>query len=74
MTKRKPTFLLSSLSILALAASMFTATVIYGAEPHLPLIVGAAAAAAVATYCGYKWEEITELCKKSVAIVKEARG
>ena len=60
MTKRKPSFLLSSLSILALAAAMFTATVIYGAEPHLPLIVGAAAAAAVATYCGYKWEEITE--------------
>ena len=60
MSKRSPSCFISSLSIIVLSAAMFTGTVVYGAEPHLPLILGTVCAAAVAMYCGYKWETVLE--------------
>ena len=67
MSKRSPSCFISSLSIIVLSAAMFTGTVVYGAEPHLPLILGTVCAAAVAMYCGYKWETVLEHMLSGIA-------
>ncbi len=60
MEKKQVKFIHGFISIFALAVVMFGATVIFGAEPHLPLIVGCVVAGIVAATRGYKWEETLE--------------
>ena len=60
MEKKQVKFIHGFISILSLAVVMFGATVVFGAEPHLPLIVGCVVAGIVAATRGFKWEEILD--------------
>ena len=46
------------LTLAILVAALAVGIIIFGVDPHVPMFVGVMAAALMAMYLGYKWEEI----------------
>lgn len=54
------------ISIVAMAAIMLVAIVMFGAEPQIPLIFGCAVAGLVALWVGFSWDEILDGMLKGI--------
>ncbi|MDD2955322.1 MAG: Na+/H+ antiporter NhaC [Oscillospiraceae bacterium] len=46
--------------ILILAAVMCCAIILYDSAPHIPMLLGCAAAAVAALACGYRWQDVED--------------
>ncbi len=56
--KRKPYLYEAVFTVLSLILIMSVSLIVFGTDPHIPLLVGVAIAALVAVRIGYKWSEI----------------
>lgn len=55
------------LVLLFLVAMLAIGIIVYGVDPHIPLILGVLAAAVMATFLGYKWEQIEGFMIKGIS-------
>ena len=53
--------------LLVLIASLAIGILVFGADAHVPLLIGVAAAAIMAIFIGYKWNEIEQFMIKGIA-------
>jgi len=60
MEARKPYLYEAILSFSFLIICMAVGIAVYGANPHIPMLIGAAFAAVMALRMGYKWKDIEE--------------
>lgn len=58
MNKHRSGFFRSLFVMVGLAAVMLVGVVVYDSSPHIPMLLGAVLAGAVALLSGYRWEEI----------------
>ena len=65
-TKRLPTFLEASISVLSLIISVGISVAFLGLDPQMPMLLGVAMAAFVAWRCGFGWAEIENSMVKGV--------
>ena len=54
------------LVLVFLIAMLSVGIIIYGVDPHIPLILGVAAAAVMAMVLGYKWNDIEHFMIKGI--------
>ncbi len=59
-TKRAPKLYEAILIFTLLIVIMGIAIVVYGADPHIPMLMGTALAAVMAMYLGYEWKEVED--------------
>ncbi|MBS4536390.1 Na+/H+ antiporter NhaC [Clostridium sp. D2Q-14] len=69
---KKITFGLALIPIVFLILSLFVAIQIYGADPHIPLVLSTVVAAAISIKAGYKWNEIEEGMVDSIKMSMQA--
>jgi len=55
---RMPKLLEAIVTLVILIVSLAVGIMYYEVDPHVPMFVGVIAAALMAMYLGYKWEEI----------------
>lgn len=55
---RAPHFWEAILSLLALVAGISVSIVVYGLDPHVPMLLGVAVASLIALRCGFSWQNI----------------
>ncbi|UOQ92064.1 Na+/H+ antiporter NhaC [Halobacillus shinanisalinarum] len=67
MKKRKPSFLVSSLIILFIIAILGVSILVYGAAPHIPIVLAAIIVALYGLKLGYKWKELEQAMTKGVS-------
>ena len=58
---------LAVIPVLALMAAAACSIFIWKAGMHLPLLIGTVAAAVVAVWCGWKWDEVQEMLVRGVS-------
>ena len=56
--KKMPKVWQSLIVLLVLVASLAVGILVFGADAHVPLLIGVGAAAIMALFIGYKWDEI----------------
>ncbi|MBS4538701.1 Na+/H+ antiporter NhaC [Clostridium sp. D2Q-11] len=66
------TFGLAMIPVLFLIGSLFVALQIYGADPHIPLILSTIVAAAISIKVGYSWNEVEEGMIDSIKMSMQA--
>ena len=57
----------SLIVLLILIAALAIGILVFDADPHVPLLVGVAAAAIMALFVGYKWHEVESFMLKGIA-------
>ncbi len=70
--KKKASFRHGLLAFALLAAVMFFCVVVLGSEPQIPMVIGCAAAAAIAMRLGYTWDEVLDGMLKGILDAMEA--
>ena len=65
-SKRLPTFLEASISVLSLIMSVGISVAFLGLDPQMPMLLGVAMAAFIAWRCGFGWTEIENSMVKGV--------
>ena len=60
MEARKPYLYEAILSFSFLILCMAVGIAVYGANPHIPMLIGTAFASVMAIKMGYKWKEIED--------------
>lgn len=55
---RAPEFWEAMISLLSLVAAISISLVIYGLDPHIPMLLGVVVASLVAMRCGFSWQNI----------------
>ncbi len=65
-SKRLPTFLEASISVLSLIMSVGISVAFLGLDPQMPMLLGVAMAAFIAWRCGFGWAEIENSMVKGV--------
>jgi len=56
--KKEAGFVHGLITVVILAAAMFYCVVLHGSSPQIPLMIGCTAAALMAAFLGYSWEEL----------------
>ncbi len=57
--KKQATLGISIIPVLVIVAVLAVSIIVFGADPHIPILIGSAVGALIAVYVlGYKWEEI----------------
>ena len=56
--KRLPTFIEAIIPVIFMMVTIIWATIKWGMEPHIPLVLATIVSAAVAYRCGYRWDDI----------------
>lgn len=69
---KKITFGLALIPIGFLILSLFVAIQVYGADPHIPLILSTVVATIISIKAGYKWDEIEEGMVDSIKMSMQA--
>lgn len=71
--KKEPSLLVSMIPVVATILLLFIGILKYGADVHIPLIMGAAIAALIAVYAlGYNWTEIEQGIVDSIGSTMQA--
>lgn len=71
--KKQPTLGVSIIPVIVVVAALCVSMIGFGADPHIPILVGAAVAAFIAVYSlGYSWEEIEKGIIDSIGSVMQA--
>lgn len=71
--KKQATLGISIIPVVVIVAVLAAAIIIFGADPHIPILVGAAVGALIAVYrLGYKWDEIEAGIITSIGSVMQA--
>ncbi len=64
---RAPHFWEAILSLLSLVAGISLSIVVYGLDPHIPMLLGVMVAAIVALRCGFSWQNIQNGMVRGIA-------
>jgi len=71
--KKEPTFLISIIPVIITIALLSVSIIIYGADVHIPLIMGAIVAAAIAIFAlGFTWKDIEQGIVDSIGSTMQA--
>lgn len=71
--KKEATLGISIIPVLVIVACLSAAIIIFGADPHIPILIGAAVGTLIAVFgLGYKWEEIEKGIIDSIGSVMQA--
>jgi NhaC family Na+:H+ antiporter len=71
--KKEATLGISIIPVLVIVASLSAAIIIFGADPHIPILIGAGVGSLIAVYVlGYKWDEIEKGIIDSIGSVMQA--
>lgn len=71
--KKEATLGISIIPVLVIVGVLSVAIIIFGADPHIPILIGAAVASLIAVYgLGYCWEEIEKGIIDSIGSVMQA--
>ncbi len=71
--KKQATLGISIIPVLAVVAALSVSIIKFGADPHIPILFGAAVASFIAVYSlGYSWEEIEKGIIDSIGSVMQA--
>ncbi len=65
--QRDPYFWEALLSLFSLVAGISLSIVVYGTDPHIPMLLGVFVAALIALKAGYKWQVIQEGMLRGIA-------
>lgn len=71
-TKRKPKIWEALIPIAFMMATIIVATVLWGMEPHIPLVLSTIITAFMAWRCGYRWQDIISAILDSINRTVEA--
>lgn len=69
---RNPHVIEAIIPIIVLLATMLLATLVWGIDPHVPLVLSCISAAIIAAWCGHGWETISTAILDSVKSTVEA--
>ncbi len=61
-TPRLPHWYEALIPVVVLLGTMLAATLVWGIDPHVPLVLSCIATALVAAWCGYSWEQSQQVC------------
>tara|TARA_Y100000588_G_scaffold392451_1_gene504465 strand:- start:39360 stop:40781 length:1422 start_codon:yes stop_codon:yes gene_type:complete len=70
--KPQPNFWQALSPVIVLIGSLALNVQLYGGEPHIPLIIGTAAASVVGVFIGYRWTDLEEGMVSGIAIALKA--
>jgi NhaC family Na+:H+ antiporter len=70
--KKEMPFWLAVIPLAVMIVTMAFAVIVFEQDPHIPLLVGTAAAAIVAAVSGYKWKDIEEFMYKGIRLALPA--
>ncbi len=71
--KKEATLGISIIPVIFIIAALAVSIIIFEADPHIPILIGAAAGTFIAVYVlGYKWEEIEKGIIDSIGSVMQA--
>lgn len=71
--KKQATLGISLIPVLVIVAVLAVAIIVFGQDPHIPILIGAAVGALIAVYgLGYTWEEIEKGIIDSIGSVMQA--
>lgn len=71
--KKQATLGISIIPVIVVVAFLAVAIIVFGADPHIPILIGAAVGTFIAVYMlGYKWEEIESGIITSIGSVMQA--
>ena len=65
--RREPYLWEAIVSLLSLVVGIMLSILVYGTDPHIPMLLGVFVAAVVATRAGYKWDAIQDGMLKGIA-------
>ena len=64
---RAPTLLEALISLLSLVAGISISIVMYGLDPHIPMLLGVVVASLVALRCGFSWQNVQNGMVRGIA-------
>lgn len=67
-----PNVILALIPVVVLLGTMLLATLVWGIDPHVPLVLSCIATAAVAAICGHSWDTIIAAALDSIRSAVEA--
>lgn len=71
--KKQATLGISLIPVIVIVVFLAAAIIIYGADPHIPILIGAAVGSLIAVFgLGYKWQEIETGIISSIGSVMQA--
>lgn len=71
--KKQATLGISIIPVIVIVAFLAVAIIVFGADPHIPILIGAAVGTFIAVYVlGYKWDEIEAGIITSIGSVMQA--
>ncbi|MHC5226070.1 Na+/H+ antiporter NhaC [Ignatzschineria sp. LJL83] len=70
--KPLPSLTIALIPIISMMVLLFTGIFVFGAEPHIPILLSAVIAGIVAIYLGYTWTEIEKGITAGVALSVQA--
>jgi NhaC family Na+:H+ antiporter len=71
--KKEATLGISIIPVLVIIAALAVAIIVFGTDPHIPILIGAAVGTMIAVgVLGYKWEEIEKGIIESIGSVMQA--
>ena len=65
--QREPYFWEAMISLFSLVVGIMLSILVYGTDPHIPMLLGVFVAAIIATRAGYKWDVIQSGMLKGIA-------
>ena len=65
--QREPYFWEAIISLFSLVVGIMLSIVVYGTDPHIPMLLGVFVAAVVGYRAGFKWEVIQDGMLKGIA-------
>ncbi len=70
--KRLPTLVEAIISLLSLVAGIGISIVIFGMDPHIPMVLGVIVASIIGLRCGYHWDSIQDGMIQGIARALQA--
>lgn len=70
--KRVPTVGIALIPIITMVIVLFVGIFIYGADPHIPIMISAVVASLVALYLGFSWKELEQGIIKGITLSLQA--
>lgn len=70
--KREPTVGIALIPIITMVIVLFVGIFVYGADPHIPIMISAVVASLVALYLGFSWRELEQGIVKGISLSLQA--
>ncbi|HEY4566031.1 MAG TPA: Na+/H+ antiporter NhaC [Savagea sp.] len=70
--RKQPTLKIALIPIISMVVILFVGILVFGAEPHIPILISAVIAGGVAVYLGYTWSEIERGITEGISLSLQA--